>query len=99
LTSTNSVIFLGTPHRGSDSAGYADVVRAVASAVLRMDTSDVVLKALSGANSPELQLGRESFIRLWRQKQFYVKTFREGQAMVGVNIGPLNNLVSLTIDC
>jgi hypothetical protein len=62
--------------------------------VLRLDTNDKVLRALSGANSPELELGRESFISLWRKYNFKVKTFQESQGMTGLNIGSLNELVS-----
>lgn len=94
ITSTAAVLFLGTPHRGSSAAQLADVVRTVASVVLRLDTNDKVLQALSGANSPELELGRESFISLWRKYNFKVKTFQESQGMTGLNIGSLNELVS-----
>jgi hypothetical protein len=95
LKSTAAVVFLGTPHRGSkEFAEFGDFVRAVASTVLRLDTTDKILIALSGANNSDLQLGRESFSRLWQKYGFKVKTFQESKALTGVNIGLMNKLVS-----
>lgn len=93
LDSTAGIIFLGTPHRGSVFGGYAEVVRRIASATFRVDSSKQILRALSGADSPELELGHEAFTRLWAARDFLVKTFQETKGMVGLNIGPLNDLV------
>lgn len=80
VQSTSGVIFMGTPHRGSpDMAGLGETVRKTASQVLRMDTNPVLLRAL-GTDGPELELGRESFLVLWRTYNFRVKTFREALA-------------------
>jgi len=91
--STCAVVFLGTPHRGSAKlANIGDIFRRTASAILGVDSNDTILRAL-GADSPELELGRESFIALWRKYKFSVKTFQEALPLTGVNISVLNELV------
>ncbi|KAK0737212.1 hypothetical protein B0T21DRAFT_159826 [Apiosordaria backusii] len=93
LTSTVAVIFLGTPHRGSaDFAKLGDIVRRVAGTVLRVDTNSNIIRAL-GIDSPVLELSRESFLRQWQTYGFQVKTFQEGRAMTGINIGRLKDKV------
>ncbi|KAK3939401.1 hypothetical protein QBC46DRAFT_388104 [Diplogelasinospora grovesii] len=93
VRSTIGIIFIGTPHRGSsDLVGLADNVRRLASLTLRIDNNPTLLRAL-GTDSPELELGRESFLVLWRTYNFRVKTFQEAQGISGVNIGPLNEKV------
>lgn len=91
---TKGVVFLGTPHRGSPGmADMGESVRAIASAILRLDTNHILLRTL-GTDSPELELGRESFVTLWRKYNFRVKTFQEAWGIYGVNVGPLNSKVS-----
>lgn len=93
VRSTSAIVFLGTPHRGSAKAAeIGQVFREVASTLLRVDSNDRVLRAL-GADSPELELGRESFVMLWRKYKFSVKTFQESKPMLGVNFSILNDLV------
>jgi hypothetical protein len=93
VESTQAIVFLGTPHRGStDMAALGDVVRRVASTILRFDTNPVILRALD-VDGPELELCRESFITQWRKYNFRVKTFQEALSMTGVNLGPLNEKV------
>ncbi|KAH7354297.1 hypothetical protein B0T11DRAFT_126351 [Plectosphaerella cucumerina] len=90
---TKGVIFMGTPHRGSPGmASLGDAVRSMASVILRVDTNDRLLRAL-GIDSPELELGRESFVTVWRKYDFRVKTFREAWGIRGLNIGPMNDKV------
>lgn len=62
-----------------------------------MDSNEKVLKALGCAESADLEVGRESFVRLWREHNFRVKTFQEAKALTGVNFGCLNELVSIRI--
>ena len=94
VQSTAAVVFLGTPHRGSPGlAGVADVVRSISETLLRMDSNSTILRAL-GADSPELELGRESFITLWRVYGFEVKTFQESLPVTGINMSVANELVS-----
>ncbi|KAK3318978.1 hypothetical protein B0H66DRAFT_582413 [Apodospora peruviana] len=74
------------------SSGMSDLgetVRSIASAILRVDSTAALLRAL-GTDSPELELGRESFTTLWRKYVFRVKTFQEAWGISGVNAGPLN---------
>ncbi|KAF2969297.1 hypothetical protein GQX73_g4287 [Xylaria multiplex] len=93
VRSTKGIIFLGTPHRGSpDLASLADAVRRVASVIARIDSNSPILRSLSN-DSPELELGRESFIELWRTYKFRVKTFQEAYGLTGINIGPANEKV------
>ncbi|KAH6623102.1 hypothetical protein F5144DRAFT_353119 [Chaetomium tenue] len=93
VKSTKGVIFLGTPHRGSPGmADLGQTVRSIASTILRVDSNAVLLRTL-GTDSPELELGRESFTTLWRKYGFRVKTFQEAWGISGINAGPLNNKV------
>ncbi|KAK3293858.1 uncharacterized protein B0H64DRAFT_417972 [Chaetomium fimeti] len=95
VKSTKGVIFLGTPHRGSPGmADLGQTVRTIASTILRVDSNAALLRAL-GTDSPELELGRESFTTLWRKYNFRVKTFQEAWGISGVNAGPLNKKVVL----
>ena len=93
VKSTKGVIFLGTPHRGSPGmADLGETVRSIASTILRLDSNAALLRTL-GTDSPELELGRESFTTLWRKYGFRVKTFQEAWGISGINAGPLNNKV------
>ncbi|KAI0162080.1 hypothetical protein GGR57DRAFT_498426 [Xylariaceae sp. FL1272] len=93
VRSTKGIIFLGTPHRGSPGlANLAETVRQVVSMIARVDTHSALLRTL-GTDSPELELGRESFPALWRMHNFQVKTFQEAYGIAGVNVGPLNGKV------
>ena len=74
-------------------ADIGESVRKVASLILRVGTNSTLLRAL-GTDSPELELGRESFLVLWRTYNFRVKTFQEAFGISGVNIGPLNEKVA-----
>src|ERR1700712_704295 len=76
LESTASVLFLGTPHRGSSAAGIGEVARKAASLLL-MDTNALVLDSLSLKNS-DLERCQDVFSSLWHKHDFRVKTFQEG---------------------
>lgn len=93
IRSTISVIFMGTPHRGS--AGYAslgELTRKIASTVLRVDSNMAILRTL-GLDSPELELSRGSFLQQWRIYNFHVKTFQESSGPNGMNIGGFNEKI------
>ncbi|KAK4442424.1 hypothetical protein QBC34DRAFT_25439 [Podospora aff. communis PSN243] len=93
VQSTAAIIFLGTPHRGSQQmAGIGETVRRIASTVLKMDTSPAALNAL-GLKTTDLERCQESFSQLWRDYDFKVKTFQEGLGLTGVHIGPLSDKV------
>jgi hypothetical protein len=87
----SAVVFLGTPHRGSDTARIGDVARRVVSA-LRIDTSPAILDSL-GLRNDDLVRSQQSFARIWDECRFEVKTFQESKGISGVRIGMLNDLV------
>lgn len=90
---TSAVVFLGTPHRGSHQlANLGEIVRKVASSVLKMDTNPAALDAL-GLKTSDLERCQESFTRLWRGSNFTVKTFQEGLGLTSINIGSLSKKV------
>ncbi|KAI0854646.1 hypothetical protein F4860DRAFT_520643 [Xylaria cubensis] len=76
LKSTTAVMFLGTPHRGSDAAGVGEIARKAASLLL-MDTNSRVLDSLALRNS-DLERCQDTFSSLWLKYNFQVKTFQEG---------------------
>ncbi|KAI0469439.1 hypothetical protein F4859DRAFT_131587 [Xylaria cf. heliscus] len=93
VQSTKGIIFLGTPHRGSPGlASLGETVRKVASVVARVDSNSSILRSL-GTDSPELELGRESFVELWQTYKFRVKTFQEAYGLSGINVGRANDKV------
>ncbi|KAF4460637.1 nb-arc and ankyrin domain [Fusarium albosuccineum] len=90
--STAAVIFLGTPHRGSeDLAALGDIARKIVSAMM-MDTNPAILDAL-GLKTSDLERCQETFSRLWRTYDFKVKTFYEDTGQSSVNLGLLNSKV------
>lgn len=91
--STIGVVFMGTPHRGSDVASVGDMVRRVAQTVLRMDTNPQIIRAL-GLDGPELELCHETFIDQWQRSEFQVKTFQEAKPLTGIKVGFLGGKVS-----
>ncbi|KAH6649564.1 hypothetical protein F5144DRAFT_479076 [Chaetomium tenue] len=77
LLSTSAVIFLGGPHRGTEHCNLGDAILSMASVTLPIDPSDPVLHELCGTNSAQVELSRQTFIRLWNDYNFKVKTFQE----------------------
>ena len=75
-------MFLGTPHRGSGHASLGDTIRRIVS-VVGFDTHDQILQALQ-PGSEILELGREEFCEIWRERGFKVRTFQESQGIAGV---------------
>ena len=49
----------------------------MASVTLPIDPSDPVLHELCGTNTAQAELSRQTFIRLWNDYNFKVKTFQE----------------------
>lgn len=91
VTSTRAVFFLGTPHRGSDWTDLGDTVRRIVSAA-GLDTASQNLHTLH-FDSPELEICQESFLQLYLEKAFQVRTFQEGQGMAGTSLFGLNRKV------
>lgn len=80
VESTATIVFLGTPHRGSqDVAALGEVVRSVISS-LGMETTPVILDAL-GLKTTDLLRAQEDFSTLWQRYDFRVKTFQEGLSL------------------
>ncbi|KAK3345965.1 hypothetical protein B0T25DRAFT_266517 [Lasiosphaeria hispida] len=77
LLSTSGVVFLGCPHRATDHSTLGDAIKSMASITFRVDSHDLVLQHLSGADSIEAELGRQAFVRIWNDYNFKVKTFQE----------------------
>jgi hypothetical protein len=90
---TGAVLFMGTPHRGnSNLASLGELVRKIASILLRVNSNASVLRTL-GVDSPELELCRESFTVQWREYNFRVKTFQEAFGLGGINVNRYNEKV------
>ncbi|KAL6879276.1 hypothetical protein J3F83DRAFT_295651 [Trichoderma novae-zelandiae] len=80
VESTAAVIFLGTPHRGSqDVANFGEVVRSFVSS-LGMETTPVILDALR-MKTTDLERAQEGFSKVWQKYDFKVKTFQEGLSL------------------
>lgn len=77
VESTASVIFLGTPHRGSPELA---------------SLGEFTLDAL-GLKTGYLERARETFSKLWYKHDFRVKTFQEGLDFAGIRIGTPGNKV------
>jgi hypothetical protein len=77
LLSTSAVVFLGSPHRGTEHCSLGDAIRSMAGVTLPVDPNDPVLHELCGANSVGVEQGRQTFVRLWNDYNFKVKTFQE----------------------
>jgi hypothetical protein len=89
---TAAVVFLGTPHRGSqDLAALGEFVRSLAS-TFRIQTAPAILDAL-GLKSSDPERAQEAFSALWQKYDFRVKTFQEGLSLTGLNLGLLGNKV------
>lgn len=91
LDSTKAVVFLSTPHQGSDHAQLGEIARRVAS-VLGLDTNAALLDSL-GLRNDDSRRSQQLFSTIWDERRFHLKTFQESKAVVGFNLGKLNELV------
>jgi ankyrin repeat domain-containing protein 50 len=91
--STTGIIFLGTPHRGSDWSQTGKTLERIVAAVC-FDTNSHNLKAVS-PDSFELSLCQENFLRLYNRssRHFEVRTFQEARGMTGVGYMGLSDKV------
>jgi predicted alpha/beta hydrolase family esterase len=92
IMDTSALVFMGTPHRGSDVAQIGDIARRIAN-VLRLDTSPAMLDSL-GLRNDDLVRSQQTFARIWDERRFDVKTFQESKGIGGVNFGFLSEHVS-----
>jgi hypothetical protein len=79
---TRLIMFMGTPHRGSDYASWGMLARNIAVAV-GFDASDRVLRDLE-IDSAVLEILRRDFAKMLREESFDVWTFIEGKGLKGV---------------
>jgi hypothetical protein len=93
-SSTEAVLFLGTPHRGSNKAEMGEIARKIAS-VSGFDTAGQNIRALQ-VNSNELELIHEAFMRLLNRNDSKLKpfTFQEAKGFAGTSHLKLNERVS-----
>jgi hypothetical protein len=94
LPATFAIIFLGTPHRGSDYADWGTIAINIAKAAL-LDTNSAIVKKLK-VNSSDLDILRETFSVMMKGSRFKVNTFQEGLGLVGVK--GLSGKVSSDVD-
>ena len=92
--STEAILFLGTPHRGSGKAGIGEIARKIAS-VSGFDATSQNIRALQ-IDSTELELIHELFMRLYDQKDCHFKalTFQEAKGVTGISYLGMNERVS-----
>lgn len=76
------IIFLGTPHRGSDWAAWGGLAQRVASAAL-FDTNGKTLKDLKPDGKALFQLS-ENFGRLIARRTIKIYTFEEALGFKGI---------------
>ena len=79
---TKLIIFLGTPHRGSQSAGWAKLATNLAN-IAFVDTNKEILKGLE-VNSEVLENIHEEFKEIVHDGDIKIHSFFEGRALTGV---------------
>lgn len=84
---TRSVVFLGTPHRGSDKTGYAEVITRIASAALRQPNKRLV--DILKQDSEVLEAQRSSFSAI--SKEMPVACICETKPVTGIGMVSANN--------
>lgn len=89
--STKAILFLGTPHRGCDSVGLAEISRRIVSAG-GFDTNHQNIAALA-VDSQILEEYHERFLKLHNRKNFEIRTFQEALGMKGTSFANLNKKV------
>ncbi|KAL1904135.1 hypothetical protein Sste5344_010159 [Sporothrix stenoceras] len=84
LQSLAGVVFLGSPHRDSQYGTLQDAVKHLAGLSLGVNPNDEVLQDLCGVTdnsrsrqTSALEIGRQTFVRLWNDYNFRVRTFQE----------------------
>lgn len=90
--STFATIFFGTPHRGSGDAGWAEILRRIASAA-QLDTTKTILSDLDpSSGSAKLDELSEAFSDMLDERGFMVYSFQESQGKAGLK--PLRQQVN-----
>ena len=79
---TTAVVFMGTPHRGSQYASWALILRNIAIAS-GFDASERILRDLN-VDSGILEMLRDEFGKMLREEKFDIYTFQESKGFKGV---------------
>jgi protein SERAC1 len=82
FSSTRGIIFLGTPHRGSDISSLAKVVASIAKVAFQTVNEDLIRDL--ERDSQILDRIRDSFSRILNRRTFTVWSFVEELATIGV---------------
>ncbi|EFR01669.1 hypothetical protein MGYG_04672 [Nannizzia gypsea CBS 118893] len=88
--STKAIIFLGTPHRGSNLAKFGEALRKIAS-FTGFGTNPRIIRLLHWDN-PDLKASHNDFMQQWNQDKFLVRTFQEG-----LPFEPLNGILGKVV--
>ena len=81
---TYGIIFLGTPHRGSNATAWAEILEKMASFALH-ETNSMIIEELK-ANSPTLLNISRAFARMLADREIYIASFVEELPMAGVGL-------------
>ncbi|ETS78261.1 hypothetical protein PFICI_10323 [Pestalotiopsis fici W106-1] len=91
VQNTAAIVFLGTPHRGSQWAALGETARRIVAAV-GMDTNHKILDSL-GLQTSELNRVQTSFSNVWNTYGFRVKTFQEGLGFKPTSVFGMNKKI------
>ena len=80
-SATRALFFLGTPHRGSDWAGWGEIARGLASVVF--DTNKSSIKHLQVNGESLMQLEKNFGLLVYR-RTFSVYTFTEAKSFMSL---------------
>ncbi|PVH68096.1 hypothetical protein DL98DRAFT_662333 [Cadophora sp. DSE1049] len=78
----DTVMFFGTPHRGSDIASWGRIASNIANAALQ-DTNGSLLTDLQ-VDSQILDLIHDDFLKVLHKKNIKIHSFQEGRGLIGV---------------
>jgi hypothetical protein len=95
--STQAILFLGTPHRGSAYANLGEVIRRIVS-IAGFDAANQNIRALE-VDGGLLENCDEHFQKLRQRRGFEVHTFQEAYGMKGTSIFSLNEKVTISNSC
>src|SRR6266516_1914630 len=91
--STHAILFLGTPHRGSEFTEMGETIRSIIS-LAEFDTANQNIRALE-IDGALLENCDERFQKLRNRCRFEIHTFQEARGMKGIQILNLNEKVAM----
>ena len=84
--STVTIVFFGTPHRGSPDAGWGEILTSIAKG-LQFDTNAAILNDLSSSSGgSKLDELMKDFIDILNEAKIQICTFTEASGKAGVRI-------------